>query len=187
MSFVEVLLIGIGLSMDAFAVSICKGLAMKKIKYGHSFIIALFFGVFQAGMPILGWTLASKFADLIKDIDHWIAFILLGGLGLKMIIDGIKDEAATCPAENDLNIKELFVLAIATSIDAMAVGISFAFLKVDIISPAIMIGITTFAISFMGVALGHVFGTKLQQKSVIVGGIILIGIGIKILIEHLTA
>lgn len=185
MGIIEVLLIGVGLSMDAFAVSICKGLSMEKVRYGYAAWVAVFFGVFQGVMPILGWLLAGQFADIISDVDHWIAFFLLSGLGIKMIMEGKKGEGGVCSPARDVDFKELTLLAIATSIDAMAVGISMAFLKVIVYSPAAIIGIITFVISFIGVVLGHLFGIKLQQKSLIVGGLILLLIGIKILLEHM--
>ena len=175
--FIEIFLIGVGLSMDAFAVSICKGLSMQKVKKRDVFIIALFFGGFQALMPFIGWFLGRGFESYITSIDHWIAFILLSIIGGKMLIDGIK-------AEDD-DLKELFLLAIATSIDALAVGITFAFLNYPIVECMSIIGCTTFIISFIGVYIGKVFGSKYEHKAEIAGGIILIVIGLKILLEHL--
>ena len=202
--FIEIFLIGVGLSMDAFAVSICKGLSMKKIKKRDVFIIALFFGGFQALMPFIGWFLGKGFESYITSIDHWIAFILLGIIGGKMLIDGIKaeDDEETIneviieikdiKAEDDeetgkfkLDLKELFLLAIATSIDALAVGITFAFLNYPIVECMSIIGCTTFIISFIGVYIGKIFGSKYEHKAEIAGGIILIVIGLKILLEHL--
>ena len=147
--FIEIFLIGVGLSMDAFAVSICKGLSMKKIKKRDVFIIALFFGGFQALMPFIGWFLGKGFESYIMSIDHWIAFILLGIIGGKMLIDGIKAEDDEETGEFKLDLKELFLLAIATSIDALAVGITFTFLNYPIVECMSIIGCTTFIISFI--------------------------------------
>ena len=180
--FIEIFLIGVGLSMDAFAVSICKGLSMKKVKKRDVFIIALFFGGFQALMPFIGWFLGKGFESYITSIDHWIAFILLGIIGGKMLIDGIKAED---DEEFKLDLKELFLLAIATSIDALAVGITFTFLNYPIVECMSIIGCTTFIISFIGVYIGKIFGSKYEHKAEIAGGIILIVIGLKILLEHL--
>ena len=183
--FIEIFLIGVGLSMDAFAVSICKGLSMQKVKKRDVFIIALFFGGFQALMPFIGWFLGRGFESYIKSIDHWIAFILLSIIGGKMLIDGIKAEDDEDEGEFKLDLKELFLLAIATSIDALAVGITFAFLKVSIIPAVCFIGIVTFIISFAGVKIGNVFGARYKNKAEIVGGVILILLGLKILLDHL--
>ena len=183
--FIEIFLIGVGLSMDAFAVSICKGLSMKKIKKRDVFIIALFFGGFQALMPFIGWFLGKGFESYITSIDHWIAFILLGIIGGKMLIDGIKAEDDEETGEFKLDLKELFLLAIATSIDALAVGITFTFLNYPIVECMSIIGCTTFIISFIGVYIGKIFGSKYEHKAEIAGGIILIVIGLKILLEHL--
>lgn len=183
MGILEIILIGVGLSMDAFAVSICKGLNMNKINYKHTTIIALFFGGFQAFMPFLGWSLGRNFESYITSIDHWIAFGLLAFIGGKMICDSFKPEEDQ--DEDDFSIKELFVLAIATSIDALAVGITFAFLGESIVLPVTLIGLTTFCLSFVGVIIGYNFGGKLQSRAELVGGIILVLIGTKILFEHL--
>ena len=185
MGIVELLLIGIGLSMDAFAVSICKGLNMKKVNKVHCAVIALFFGGFQALMPLIGWALGKQFESYITSIDHWIAFVLLALIGGNMVRESRQKEAEEVEkCEPKLNIKELFLLAIATSIDALAVGITFAFLRVDI--PAIaIIGATTFTISAIGVFVGNIFGSKYKDKAELAGGIILILIGVKILLEHL--
>ncbi len=186
MGFIELLLIGIGLSMDAFSVAICKGLGMKKINTKHMYIIALFFGGFQAIMPLIGWLLGKQFESYITAVDHWIAFVLLLIIGGKMIIEVIKggddDEKKDC---DKLDIKELFILAIATSIDALAVGITFAFLQVKIIPSITIIGVTTFAFSLAGVIIGNKFGSKYKNKATLAGGIILVLIGTKILLEHL--
>lgn len=186
MGIVELLLIGVGLSMDAFAVSICKGLNMKKVNKVHCVIIALFFGGFQALMPLIGWVLGKQFETYITSVDHWIAFILLALIGGNMVKESReKEEEEVCQCESKLNIKELFLLAIATSIDALAVGITFAFLKVNIIPAIAIIGVTTFAISAVGVFVGNIFGSKYKSKAELAGGIILILIGLKILLEHL--
>lgn len=186
MGITELLLIGIGLSMDAFAVSICKGLKMKKVNKLHCFVIALFFGGFQALMPLIGWALGKQFETYITSVDHWIAFVLLALIGGNMVKESReKEEEEVCQCEEKLNIKELFLLAIATSIDALAVGITFAFLKVDIIPAISIIGVTTFIISAVGVFVGNIFGSKYKNKAELAGGVILILIGLKILLEHL--
>ncbi len=187
MSYLEIIIIAIGLAMDAFAVSICKGLKMKKIKYGQALVIAFFFGGFQALMPLLGWLLGHQFESFITEIDHYIAFALLAIIGGKMIFDSVrkkKDDKEEKESEK-FDIKELFILAIATSIDALAVGITFAFLKVEILGAISIIGVITLVICFLGVLIGGFFGDKLQGKAEIVGGIILILMGLKILLEHL--
>ena len=185
MSLLELFLIGVGLSMDAFAVAICKGLAMEKIRYRDTCVIALFFGGFQAIMPLLGWFLGSRFAGYINSFDHWIAFVLLAIIGGKMVKEGFGGEEACVVSGQRLDYKELLLMAIATSIDALAVGITFAFLEVSI-GPAItIIGVTTFVLSAAGVFVGNFFGSRYRSRAEIVGGIILIGIGLKILLEHL--
>ncbi len=188
MGFIELFLIGVGLSMDAFAVAICKGLNMRKMNYRQAVIIALFFGGFQAFMPFLGWSLGRFFEHYIVSIDHWIAFILLGIIGGNMIKEALgddDDEAECGSCHEHLDLKELVMLAIATSIDALAVGVTFAFLRVNIFPAITLIGITTFVISFAGVHIGHHFGSKYEKKAELAGGIILICIGLKILFEHL--
>ena len=186
--FIELFLVGVGLSMDAFAVSICKGLGMKRLNMKQALAIGVFFGGFQALMPFLGWALGTQLADFITPIDHWIAFILLAVIGGKMLIDafhgGDEDEAGEA-ADAKLDLKELFMLAIATSIDALAVGITFAFLGVDIVFAIAIIGATTFVISVAGVAVGHAFGARYEKGATVVGGVVLILIGLKILLEHL--
>ena len=186
MAFFELFLIGVGLSMDAFAVSVCKGLAMPKLSMKHAAIIALFFGGFQALMPTLGWVLGTQFASLVASYSHWIAFALLAFIGGKMLWDVIRGEE---DEEDDdsfkLDFKELLMLAIATSIDALAVGITFAFLQVDVAPAASLIGVTTFVISLAGVAIGHAFGSRYERPATVVGGIVLICIGLKILLEGL--
>lgn len=188
MGIIELFLIGVGLAMDAFAVAICKGLNMRKMNYAQATVIALFFGGFQALMPFLGWSLGRNFEHYIVSIDHWIAFVLLAIIGGNMIKEALGDdedeiECGTC--HDRLDLKELFMLAIATSIDALAVGVTFAFLKVNIIPAISLIGVTTFIISFAGVHIGHRFGSKYEKKAELAGGIILICIGLKILLEHL--
>ena len=187
MSIFELVLIAVGLAMDAFAVAVCRGLKMKKLNYAHGTVIAIFFGGFQALMPLIGWFLGFKFEKYIVSVDHWIAFVLLAFIGGKMICEALKkedgDECSCCGS--GLNLKELTVMAIATSIDALAVGITFAFLRVNIALSASLIGIITFAISFAGVIIGHVFGSKLKNKAELAGGIILVLIGVKILLDHM--
>lgn len=186
MGIVELLLIGIGLSMDAFAVAICKGLNMRKVNKVHCFMIALFFGGFQAIMPLIGWTLGNQFEQYITAIDHWIAFVLLAVIGGKMAIEALKEEEEVCKIDDgSLDIKELFILAVATSIDALAVGITFAFLQVNIIPAITIIGCTTFLLSALGVFIGNMFGCKYKSKAELAGGIILVLIGLKILLEHI--
>ena len=187
MTFIEIFLFGLGLAMDAFAVSVCKGLCMKKINYTHAFIIALFFGVFQAIMPFLGFFLGKTFEGYITSVDHWIAFVLLAYIGIKMIRDAVtEDEDVTCPVDQRLNIKELFVLAVATSIDALATGVMFGLMPdVNISFAVLFIGVITFVLSAIGVKIGNVFGAKFKSKAELAGGIILILMGAKILIEHL--
>lgn len=189
MGFIELFLLGVGLAMDAFAVSICKGLKMKKVNKKHCFVIALFFGGFQALMPFIGWLLGKQFEQYITKIDHWIAFLLLVVIGGKMILEvvkGEKEDEEVCPYEIEkLDLKELFLLAIATSIDALAVGITFAFLQVSIVPAITIIGIVTFVISAAGVFVGNIFGSKYKSKAELAGGIILILIGVKILLDHL--
>lgn len=186
--FFTLLLMGVGLSMDAFAVSICKGLSMRKVNKKQCLVIGLFFGGFQALMPFIGWVLGSQFEQYITSIDHWIAFILLGFIGGKMVVEAIreKDEAVEVgKMDPPLDLKEMFILAIATSIDALAVGITFAFLQVPIVEAISIIGITTFVISVIGVYVGNFFGNRYKKKAELAGGIILILIGVKILLEHL--
>lgn len=233
MGFVELLLIGVGLSMDAFAVAVCKGLAMKRVNYRHALVIALMFGGFQALMPLVGWALGTQFEQYITPVDHWIAFALLAFIGGKMLWEALHGEAetgdgaaaegeagteavgtssggtvgagaeaagmsvvgatggsgaarqATGEAKERLDMRELVLMAIATSIDALAVGITFAFLQVDIVPAVALIGATTFALSLGGVVLGNQFGARFEKPASVVGGVVLILIGLKILLEHL--
>ena len=178
-------LLGVGLSMDAFAVSICKGLCMKKVNIKQSLIIALFFGGFQALMPLLGYLLANSFATYIQIVDHWIAFVLLAFIGGKMIFDVIRGGDDDCDCCKPFSIKEIFVMSIATSIDAAAAGIALAMDGANIWLNISFIGIVTFLMCIGGVFIGNKFGTKLKDKASILGGIILILLGLKILLEHL--
>lgn len=182
MSVIELFLIAVGLAMDAFAVSICKGLAMDKINPKNTFIIAFWFGLFQALMPVIGFLLGVGFRDKITAIDHWIAFILLALIGFNMIREALGKEEK--PADDSIDFKTMLILAIATSIDALAIGVTFAFLQVNIILAVVIIGIVTFIISLAGVKIGNVFGEKYKNKAEIAGGIILILLGLKILAEH---
>lgn len=193
MGFFSIFITGIGLSMDAFAVSLAKGFCLKEDEFKYSFRVALFFGGFQALMPLLGWWVGTYFEGYIKSFDHWIAFILLGLIGGKMLVESIKDIRSggdsNTPMEcerDEFSYKKLTILAIATSIDALAVGVSFAFLNVSIISSIVIIGITTFVLSFFAVFLGKRLGEFMQNYAELIGGVLLIFIGVKILIEHLS-
>lgn len=183
MPFFELFIIAIGLAMDAFAVSVCKGLSLEEISFDKSAIVGGYFGFFQGFMPIIGYLLGIRFRGSIEAIDHWIAFVLLFIIGANMIKEALIEDS--CSVDNSLSIKTMVVLAIATSIDALAIGITFAILKVNIITSAIIIGVVTFAISFMGVNIGYEFGCKYKYKAEIFGGIILIFMGTKILLTHL--
>ncbi|MEG0750847.1 MAG: manganese efflux pump MntP family protein [Oscillospiraceae bacterium] len=186
MSFFELLLVSVALAMDAFAVSMCKGLAMRTLNRRNAAIIALFFGCSQAVMPIVGWLLARSFERYITRFDHWVAFVLLTIIGINMIADTRKDDR--CPDDGGLlNYRELLLLSFATSIDALAVGITLAFLNTEILSSACIIGVTTFAISFFGVCIGNRFGAKYKDRAQLIGGVVLIAIGVRILIDHLSA
>jgi putative Mn2+ efflux pump MntP len=230
MSFWEVLILGVGLSMDAFAIAVCKGLAMKKLNVSQGFLIAFMFGLFQFLMPVIGYFFCSQFESYIKSFDHWIIFIILAFIGLKMIVDSIKEAkkeskknivklsckkgndkinlthdlieennnkiAKTEPTSQDdknglelmsskINFKELVMLSIATSIDALAVGITLAFMDVNVIFATSIIGITTLVLCFIGVIIGNFFGEKFKRPAEITGGVILVLIAIKILLEHL--
>lgn len=183
MGIVELLLIGIGLSMDAFAVSICKGLSVKELRWKHALLAGIYFGGFQALMPLIGFLLGSQFQSLIEAIDHWIAFALLLLIGINMIREAVTDGDGDSNAS--FAVTTMLTLAVATSIDALAVGITFAFLSVEIWSAIALIGCTTFILSALGVKIGNVFGNRYQKTAEITGGVILILIGIKILLEHL--
>ena len=184
MALWELFMIAVGLSMDAFAVSICKGLSVPQLKYRHCLIAGLYFGGFQGLMPLGGYLLGTGFSDLIERFDHWIAFILLGIIGFNMI----KESRECCDTESldaSFTIQAMIPLAVATSIDALAVGVSFAFLKVDIIPAVCFIGVITFILSAIGVKVGNVVGCKYKSKAELAGGIVLIAMGCKILLEHL--
>jgi putative Mn2+ efflux pump MntP len=185
MNFIELVLIAIGLSMDAFAVSICIGLSMQKRSIGKALIVGLYFGFFQAFMPLIGYFLGSQFADKITAYDHWIAFILLGFIGGKMIKESLFD-AETCPTSTNspLSFKMMLPLSIATSIDALAVGVSFAFFDIHIVSAVLLIGLVTLIFSMVGVKIGNLFGLKIKKKAEFAGGVILILLGLKIVLEH---
>ena len=185
MTFLELLLIAIGLSMDAFSVSICKGLTTKKFSWRMALICGLWFGFFQALMPTIGYFLGAQFQEMIEAYDHWIAFGLLFLIGANMIREAIWGKKEEGENNGALDFKTMFLLAIATSIDALAVGVSFACIQVKLWSSVIIIGITTFMFSVLGVKIGHVFGSKYEKSASILGGIILILIGLKILLEHL--
>ena len=184
MSITELFILAVGLSMDAFAVSICKGLSMPKMNWRHASVIGLYFGGFQAGMPLLGYFLGIGFQERIQAIDHWIAFILLGIIGFNMIKESREDDEEES-VDASIAFKVMLVLAVATSIDALAVGVTFAFLNVDIIPAITFIGVTTFLFSVAGVKIGNVFGTRYKSKAEFAGGLILILMGMKILLEHL--
>ena len=177
---IELFLIGVGLSMDAFAVSVCKGLGMEKINKKHAFLIGLYFGGFQALMPFLGWALGIRFQKYITSVDHWIAFFLLLFIGGKMVIEAVRDKDVQEIGAKDLPLdhKEMLILAVATSI-------TFAFLNVSIMEACLIIGCTTFVLSIIGVVVGNFFGTRYKKKAEIAGGVILMLIGLKILLEHL--
>lgn len=184
MGLIELFILAVGLSMDAFAVSICKGLATQKVKPKHTIITGLWFGSFQALMPLLGFFLGTSFEKYVTKIDHWIAFILLGAIGANMIKESFSKEESD--ADADFGFKTMLIMAIATSIDALAVGITLALLPdINIIAAVSFIGVITFIFSALGVKLGNVFGGKYKSKAEFLGGAILIILGIKILIEHL--
>lgn len=185
MSLLTLFITAVGLSMDAFAVSVCKGLAMKKLSVKKAVLIGLWFGGFQALMPAIGYLLGTRFEKYVTSIDHWIAFVLLAFIGINMIkeaLSGDEDEA-----NDSVDLKTMFLLAVATSIDALAVGVTYAFLQVRIIPAVAFIGVTTFVLSVAGVKIGNVFGLRYKSKAEIFGGIILIVMGAKILAEHLLA
>ncbi len=182
MGIFELFSIAIGLSMDAFAVSICKGLSMKKMSWKNALIVGLYFGGFQALMPLIGFALGTRFENLVSNVDHWVAFALLGLIGLHMI----KESREACEeCDPSFDYKTMLTLAIATSIDALVIGMTFAFLKVNIVPAISLIGIITFILSIIGVKIGNTFGNKYKSKAELVGGIVLILIGVKILLEHL--
>lgn len=183
MSLLSLFIIAVGLSMDAFAVSVCKGLALKKVTPSNAVIVGVWFGGFQAFMPLVGYLLGSRFESYITSVDHWIAFVLLSLIGGSMIHEAFSQKEECQDAS--LTPKAMLLLAIATSIDALAVGVTFAFLQVSIVPAVAFIGITTFILSVIGVKAGSIFGARYQSKAELAGGIILILMGIKILLEHL--
>lgn len=186
MFFAELLLIAVGLSMDAFAVSVCKGLSLRKVQWRHMITAGLWFGFFQAAMPFSGYLLGINFRSFIESIDHWIAFVLLALIGFNMIREALSEDDENDENENSASFgyKVMLPLAVATSIDAFAVGITFSFLNEAIIPAVLTIGATTFLFSAAGVIIGNVFGTRFRSKAEIAGGIVLILIGLKILLEH---
>lgn len=180
MSILDLFILAVGLSMDAFAVSVCKGLSLGKIKPKHMWIAGAWFGGFQALMPLIGYFLGSFFAEMIEKYDHWVAFVLLAIIGGNMIKESFdKDEKV----DSSMDVKSMLLLAIATSIDALAVGVTFAFLQVQIVPAVSFIGVITFIFSAVGVKIGSLFGTKYKSKAELFGGIVLVLIGIKILLE----
>lgn len=192
MDLLSLFLIAIGLSMDAFSVAICKGLAMPRASVGKCSIVGLWFGGFQALMPIVGYFVGARFRESIESVDHWLAFALLTLIGVNMIREALskeesddeRGEKGECDTTNPLAARKMFVMAVATSIDALAVGVGFAFLGADIWLSAALIGITTFLLSVAGVKIGNIFGSRYKSKAELAGGIILILIGLKILLEH---
>ena len=185
---IELFLLGVGLSMDAFAVSVCKGLGMRKLSKKQALIIGLYFGGFQALMPFVGWLLGSQFQKYITSIDHWIAFILLGFIGGKMMIEAVREwneEEVVDVMDAPIDHKNMLVLAVATSIDALTVGITFAFLGTPIVEAITIIGITTMVISIAGVVVGNFFGSRYKSKAEFIGCLILVLLGLKILLGHL--
>ncbi|MBR2987329.1 MAG: manganese efflux pump [Clostridia bacterium] len=187
MSFMELLITAIGLSMDAFAVAVCKGLSTERVKPKHYILIGLWFGGFQGLMPLIGYLLGSTFESYITPVDHWVAFVLLGIIGGNMLKEGLSKDDCDCKKEDSsFAIKTMFLMALATSIDALAVGITFALLPdVSIVTAVTSIGVITFVLSAIGLKIGNVFGTKYKSRAEITGGIILILMGTKILLEHL--
>lgn len=192
MGFVELFLIAVGLSMDAFAVAVCKGLAMRRVDWRAAVVLALLFGGFQALMPLIGWAVGSQLMWLIEPFDHWVAFALLAFIGGKMLLEAIRggdsgDGVAEAEeaADSAINLPEYLMLAVATSIDALAVGVSFAALEVSIAPSVACIGVTTFVLSLLGVVVGNQFGSRYERAAGIAGGTVLIAIGVKILLEGL--
>ncbi len=183
MGIIELILLAVGLSMDACAVAICKGLALRRVNGGQMLTVGLWFGGFQALMPLLGYLLASLFANFIRSVDHWVAFALLAFIGVNMIREALSKEDEE--PDPSLSARTMLVLAIATSIDAMAIGISFAFLDVSIVPAVSLIGVITFLLSVVGIRIGTTFGCRFKSKAELAGGVILISLGLKILIEHL--
>ena len=185
MGIFELLLLSIGLGMDAFAVSVCKGISMKKMDWKKACIVGLYFGGFQALMPVIGYFLGTSFQSIITNIDHWVAFVLLGIIGGKMIQEAFQKDNDEEEYSSDVSVKTMLILSVATSIDALAVGITFAFLNVNLLLAITFIGLITFVLSVVGTKIGNRFGDKYIGKAEFIGGIILILIGFKILFEHL--
>jgi len=182
MQLYELFIIAVSLSMDAFAVSICKGLSVSRPRLGHCLTCGAYFGGFQALMPLAGWLLGVRFQGMIASVDHWIAFLLLGLIGINMVREALSGEEEC--VDGSFTFRAMLPLAVATSIDALAVGVTFAFLKVDILPAVLFIGVTTFLLSFVGVKAGAFFGQRSRRKAELTGGVILILMGIKILLEH---
>lgn len=178
----ELFLIAVGLSMDAFAVAICKGLSLQKLRARDALVVGLYFGVFQAGMPLIGFLLGGAFANVISRYDHWITFVLLALIGGNMIKESREQD---CDCDASLRVLDMLGLAVATSIDALAVGVTFAFLEVSILPAVSLIGVTTFVLSALGVLLGHLFGLKYKSRAELFGGVVLVLMGLNILLEHL--
>ena len=187
MSLIELFLLAVGLSMDAFAIAVCSGLTMKKFIVKDAVVIGLYFGVSQAVMPLVGYMAATLFAEQIISFDHWVAFALLCFLGVRMVIGSFRDKSSDDSVRASIKPAYMLPLAIATSIDALAVGISFAFLRVKIVPAASFIGVTTLILSIGGVKIGNAFGARFKSKAELAGGVILVAIGLKILIEHLVS
>lgn len=183
MSLTELFILAVGVSMDAFAIAVCKGLSIRHLSWRHAVLVGLYFGGFQAAMPLIGYLLGSHFKDAIASFDHWIAFLLLAAIGFSMIREACSKEEDEL--DSSLGFKTMSVLALATSIDALAVGVTLSFLSVEIVPAVSFIGIITFLLSAAGVKAVHVFGTRYKSKAEFCGGVILILIGLKILIEHL--
>lgn len=182
MSLMELFLVAVGLSMDAFAVSVCKGLSVPALRTSHSLICGAYFGAFQALMPLLGWLLGVRFQGMITSVDHWIAFVLLGIIGANMIRESREEEECL---DASFAVRAMLPLAVATSIDALAVGVTFAFLRVDILPAVLFIGVTTFCLSAVGVRFGAAFGARFKGGAELAGGVILILMGTQTLLEHL--
>lgn len=189
MSLIDMLLVGVGLSMDAFAVSICKGLASREVVWSRALLVALFFGGFQALMPALGWLLGTSVQSVIEPFDHWVAFVLLAAIGGKMIWDAFHDDGACEPYRPAWGafFAELVVLSVATSIDALAAGVSFAVADIDIVAAVCVIGLTTFSLSLFGTVMGSRLGARFERAATLAGGAALVLLGLKILLEHLGA
>ena len=183
MSFPELLILAVGLAMDAFAVAVCKGLSLRTLKLQQALLVGVWFGLFQALMPALGWLLGSAFSGLVQSVDHWVAFVLLSIIGGNMIREGLQGDDENC--DPSLSFGVMLLLAVATSIDALAVGITFAFLNVSILLAVALIGVVTFTISAVGGKMGNLFGARYKSKAEFFGGAVLILIGLKILLEHL--